>query len=344
MKKLLYRLLYSLKHDGRDWTVFSLSLLLAFSIWLIHNLSLNYSDFLTIRMVAECDNLEGHMVSSSNSCEVVARCRTSGYNIIKSKIALNRTPVRIRFDVQSLAHRSGEMYYITRTQLNEAAHLIYGEKVNVEYFLSDTLFFRFPYETSKRVPVFPVASIDFEPQYMTTDNLEIEPDSVTIYGEPYHLANVDRVFTETIKLRTSDRHFLLWQHFSLLVEMALLAVVGFLPLSVPDAVVNVTISFVCSVQVQSFRKTRGLPYATTMCTGNLRSAADCFSVFLFQKDPLALRSCLRYLLIIFCFCAGAAAGAGCSQWLGAGAVWLCCGALGLVFAVMALGKKALAQM
>ena len=201
MKKLLYRLLYSLKHDGRDWTVFSLSLLLAFSIWLIHNLSLNYSDFLTIRMVAECDNLEGHMVSSSNSCEVVARCRTSGYNIIKSKIALNRTPVRIRFDVQSLAHRSGEMYYITRTQLNEAAHLIYGEKVNVEYFLSDTLFFRFPYETSKRVPVFPVASIDFEPQYMTTDNLEIEPDSVTIYGEPYHLANVDRVFTETIKLQ-----------------------------------------------------------------------------------------------------------------------------------------------
>lgn len=152
------------------------------------------------------------------------------------------------------------------------------------------------------------------------------------------------LLTETIKLRTSDRHFLLWQHFSLLVEMALLAVVGFLPLSVPDAVVNVTISFVCSVQVQSFRKTRGLPYATTMCTGNLRSAADCFSVFLFQKDPLALRSCLRYLLIIFCFCAGAAAGAGCSQWLGAGAVWLCCGALGLVFAVMALGKKALAQM
>ena len=152
------------------------------------------------------------------------------------------------------------------------------------------------------------------------------------------------LLTETIKLRTSDRHFLLWQHFSLLVEMALLAVVGFLPLSVPDAVVNVTISFVCSVQVQSFRKTRGLLYATTMCTGNLRSAADCFSVFLFQKDPLALRSCLRYLLIIFCFCAGAAAGAGCSQWLGAGAVWLCCGALGLVFAVMALGKKALAQM
>ena len=152
------------------------------------------------------------------------------------------------------------------------------------------------------------------------------------------------LLTETIKLRTSDRHFLLWQHFSLLVEMALLAVVGFLPLSVPDAVVNVTISFVCSVQVQSFRKTRGLPYATTMCTGNLRSAADCFSVFLFHKDPLALRSCLRYLLIIFCFCAGAAAGAGCSQWLGARAVWLCCGALGLVFAVMALGKKALAQM
>ena len=200
MKRLLYRLLRSWKKDGRDWVTFALCLLLAFSIWLIHNLSLNYSDFLTVKMTARCTNMEGHAAASSNSCEVVARCRASGYSIIKASMALRRTPVEITFDSQSLSHRSGEMYYITRKELNEAAHLLYGEKVTVEYFLSDTLYFRFPYETHKRVPVFPVKSMSFAPQYMSIDDLEVEPDSVTVYGEPYHLANVDRVFTETIKL------------------------------------------------------------------------------------------------------------------------------------------------
>ena len=201
MKKLLYKLLISWKNDGRDWVTFALCLLLAFSIWLIHNLSLNYSDFLTVKMTVRCDNIEGHSVNSANSCEVVARCRTSGYNIIKSSMALRRSPVQISLDRQSLTHKSGESYYITRKELNEAAHLLYGEKVNVEYFLSDTLYFRFPYETHKRVPVFPVKSMSFAPQYMSQGDLEVEPDSVTVYGEPYHLENVDRVFTETVKLQ-----------------------------------------------------------------------------------------------------------------------------------------------
>ena len=201
MKKLLHRLLLSWKTNGRDWTVFFLSLLLAFSIWLIHNLSLNYSDFLTVQMTARCDNIEGHTVTSANVCKVVARCRTSGYNIIKSSLALNHAPVQVNFDRQSLTRKSGEIFYITRRELNESAHILYGEKVEVEYFLSDTLFFRFPAETHKKVPVFPVVSLGFAPQYMSQNGLEIEPDSVTVYGEPYHLDHVDRVFTEAFKLQ-----------------------------------------------------------------------------------------------------------------------------------------------
>lgn len=200
MRRLLQKLSYSLRHDGRDWTIFSLSLLLAFSIWLLHNLSLNYSAFLTVRMTASCDNIEGHTTRSANVCDVVARCRTSGYNIIKSRLALHRNPVQVPFDRQSLIHKSGEIYYISRRELSESAYHLFGEKVEVEYFLTDTLYFRFPYETNKKVPVFPVLSLSFEPQYMSQENLEIDPDSVRIYGEPYHLANVDRVFTEPVKL------------------------------------------------------------------------------------------------------------------------------------------------
>ena len=58
MRKLLQRLLAYLHTNGRDVAVFLLSLLLAFSIWIIHNLSLRYNDYLKVSVVARC-NIEG---------------------------------------------------------------------------------------------------------------------------------------------------------------------------------------------------------------------------------------------------------------------------------------------
>ena len=81
MKNLFHRLLSSLNIGGRDWVVLLLALLLAFSTWLIHNLSLRYNDYLRVSVVARC-NIEGHADVSANKCEVIARCRTTGYKVI----------------------------------------------------------------------------------------------------------------------------------------------------------------------------------------------------------------------------------------------------------------------
>ena len=197
MKRLLDEFLSMLHLDGRDWAVFLTALLLAFSIWLIHNLSLNYTEFVKVPVVAKC-NIEGHSAVSSNKCDVVARCRTSGFNIFMANYSLNRTPKEILFE--SMHHKSGEIYYVTSADLNEYVHLIYGDIVSLDYFVSDTLFFRFPYEANRRVPVSPVAVFSYEPQYTSRGDLQVEPDSVTIYGEPLHLENIDRVYTEAIKL------------------------------------------------------------------------------------------------------------------------------------------------
>ena len=198
MKRLFELLLHSLKTDGRDWTIFALSLLSAFSIWFIHNLSSEYSDFMRVQIRAE-SNVAGHAELSSNTCEVTARCRTSGYNIMRAWL-FSRRSHNLAVKPSDLHPKTGDMFYLTKNDLNEYAHLIFGENVTVEYYLSDTLMFRFPAEASKKVPVLAVHTLRFEPQYMGIGNLTIEPDSVTVYGEPYHLKNVDRVLTETIKL------------------------------------------------------------------------------------------------------------------------------------------------
>lgn len=146
------------------------------------------------------------------------------------------------------------------------------------------------------------------------------------------------LLTESLKRRVSSRTFLEWQHVVIVAEILLLFGIGFVPTWIPNAIVNVTISFICSMQTNSFRKTRGLPYATTMCTGNLRSSAEqCFR-FVAEKDRRAGRNALRYLTIIGAFALGAAAGTLlCGIW-DIRAIWVCCGVLAAALVMMLYGK------
>lgn len=137
--------------------------------------------------------------------------------------------------------------------------------------------------------------------------------------------------TEWIKNKVTKVKFTGWEHITVFMEAVLLFVVGFLPAGIPDAIVNVTVSFVCSMQVNSFRKSGDLPYATTMCTGNLRSAAENFFLFAGCKKKQAGNRFMVYVTIIFTFCVGAAVGCLLTDFIGGKSVWVCCVILMLVF-------------
>ena len=175
-----------------------LALLLAFSIWLIHNLSLRYNDYLKVSVAAVC-NLEGHSDVSENRCEVMARCRTTGYQVLKYNFRPQSLEVKVQFNPSVMKHKSDDIYYVTSSDLQEYTHLMYGDKVSVEYFVSDTLFFNFPEQNSKRVPVYLVHSVSFRPQYINSTEFTCEPDTITIYGDKYKIDKIDRVFTAPVR-------------------------------------------------------------------------------------------------------------------------------------------------
>lgn len=197
MRRLYHKLLESLNISGRDLAVFLLALLLAFSIWLIHNLALKYNDYLEVTIVANC-NIDGHSSLSTDKCNVIARCRATGYKVITLDYLKDRQVVNVKFDSQVMHHLEEDLFYVTSSDLHEYAHLIYGDGVSVEYFVSDTLFFTFPVEVCKKVPVQPVYSLSYMPQYMTEEPIHVTPDSVLIYGEPSMLEIIDRVYTDAI--------------------------------------------------------------------------------------------------------------------------------------------------
>ena len=131
-----------------------------------------------------------------------------------------------------------------------------------------------------------------------------------------------------IKLANSTLH---WRQHIIIIEALVLAAVMFLPAGEGcdnyDLVANTLISFVCSLQVESFRKVHSISFATTMCTGNLRTATEHVSLYLTDKDEEHLKAAFKLYGIIAFFVLGVIIGS------------LICSALeraGLIFVIIQL--------
>lgn len=100
-----------------------------------------------------------------------------------------------------------------------------------------------------------------------------------------------------------------WRQFVLLLEILILGIVGFIPVTEAlNPVANALTSFACAMQIQAFKKVNGYSYASTMCIGNIRSGMEAFSAYLRLKETKLLQKALQYFTVIFVFFIGAGLG------------------------------------
>ena len=108
--------------------------------------------------------------------------------------------------------------------------------------------------------------------------------------------------------KESDESFRKWRHYIVLLEALICIIISFLGKDVPDLLVNSMVSFVASLQVNSFRKVHEMPYSNAFCTGNLRSATQRMVAFILDHNKKELFNSFIYLSIIIIFIFGAAVG------------------------------------
>lgn len=142
---------------------------------------------------------------------------------------------------------------------------------------------------------------------------------------------------ERIENKYKDIRSLHWRQIIIMIEMIVLAIVGFMP-SELDMPANMMVSFACAMQVQTFRTVRGYGYASTMCIGNLRSGTESFSQYLRDRNKDALFKSLHFFGIILFFAVGAGLGGVISSMLGIRTIWISAVLL-LLAAVMMIRKK-----
>ena len=132
------------------------------------------------------------------------------------------------------------------------------------------------------------------------------PGDVIRYLIPIFAFAAGVLLALAVRDRTAAGQESLWRQRVLLLEIAVAAAVGIIPQgTLPNIVSNVLVSFLCALQAESFRKVVGRAFASTMCTGNLRSGTENLFHWLSRRDPKAAPKLKVYYGLIGCFILGA---------------------------------------
>ena len=195
---------------GREWIVVALSVGLAFLVWLMVNLSQQYSGTISVPVVAQC-NLEGYGTESTNTVLVSARCRTEGFRLLREYSRRERKIVKVKFNKADMRSTSPGVFYVIGGAKNSYVDQFFGEDVKLEAFITDTLRFLFAVENNKKVPIDVPLTVSCRSQYMQSGPFHTIPDSMTVYGPQERLDAIEKVTTGRLILSdlNSSQHGLL---------------------------------------------------------------------------------------------------------------------------------------
>jgi len=140
------------------------------------------------------------------------------------------------------------------------------------------------------------------------------------------------IVTQAIQNNSSRLYILSWQRAVLIFEIIVFFIIGFIPNTIPDIIVTVTVSFMASVQVASFPKLVNDAYSSTMSTGNLKAASKAAYIAFTKRDREAAIRSIRFFTIVFSFLFGAFLGGLLTSIIGVKAIWG--DAIVLVFALI----------
>lgn len=148
-----------------------------------------------------------------------------------------------------------------------------------------------------------------------------------IMGGLYYLIPITAYFagafiSEAIPTPVKKMGFLRWDTWLVAIEMVVLFIIGWIPLSVPDHIVQVMINFIASMQYNTFRQAEGVPMSTTFCTNHLRQIGIGCAKAIRKKDRVSLKKAFIHAGMIFVFTLGAVVLVFFSRFLMEKSIWL----------------------
>ena len=127
--------------------------------------------------------------------------------------------------------------------------------------------------------------------------------------------------------------------WTMAVQALALAVIGFVPASVPHTYVTVPISFLAAMQIGLFRNIGDLVYLPVATTGNLMRLVEAGYDGFVERRPATRRAFGVYGSLTLAFASGALIGAIASRAWGVHAIWLPAGFLAVTLCLFIIDER-----
>ena len=183
---------------NRNVAVFTFFLLLSFIFWYINALSKNITA--TVNFPVRYTNFPENLALVNELPDKLSiEVQGPGYSVLKARISGNKTPLMIDVENSGLADRSEESdleFFIYSYNLRESFIRQIRSDFEINSIIPDSIYFVFDKVIQKKVPVKPDIKVNPLRQFMISDDIITDPDSVEITGPKAVIDTIGFALTE----------------------------------------------------------------------------------------------------------------------------------------------------
>jgi hypothetical protein len=182
-------------------------LALSFIFWLLTALNQSFSTNINYPIKYIHHFPEKAMVTTEPS-DVTLNVTGHGYTLIKSMLTVRKHPIIlgvVTINITKLPSKPDKWYTLTKPLKDRIQRQI-GNEITINDIVPDTLYYTFSDIVRKKVPILPIANIEYKKQFMLGKEIIAIPDCVLISGPQSVLDTIWFLQTYDVNITNLDKH------------------------------------------------------------------------------------------------------------------------------------------
>jgi len=186
--------------DQRTIT-FLISLLIAFGLWLLIKLSGDFQTENKVQLDFQNFPIDKILINKPVSILQI-KTHNNGFDALSQFLFTRHKSLNINFNTAKfLKIRSGvSTYYILASRLQQNIEEKFKTANQILSIRPDSIVFKFEKLASKKIKIVPQFDISFNPRFKQYKKLEMEPDSLLVFGPASLLHPIDSINTQVLEL------------------------------------------------------------------------------------------------------------------------------------------------
>ncbi len=185
-----------MKRFRKRFSVFFVFLIFSSLVWVVIKLSKDFTSTLTYKV--DFKNVpEGRILASASDTMITVGVDAQGFNLIRYHFLKEKPVIELDLNSVNIQHDRGEEKgYLLLAGLTRKVASQIGSQRELVFISPDTIKFGFLPEYKRQIPVKHKISYQLRPQFMLYDSIQVQPDSIWIYGPQEILDTIQTIDTE----------------------------------------------------------------------------------------------------------------------------------------------------